>query len=232
MAQPATPHHRNQNPLRNHARQRTSRHHRLPLRAHNPHRNKNTRQATNKNPTPHTPPMAQSRSNHHHRHQAFRRNKHHRSSNMANKQTNADKQYQAWITKKDKNYSIPAAPIKKWIKQSGLPLEEIGRISGITERSIRRIANEGQKGVKPEVAMRIADALGHNEECYDLLLIEVPGQEGWSKNSTHCVDCGTFFHDHYKDDQCEACYSAHQNGLEQSPVRVAQGDIPLRASLS
>lgn len=143
----------------------------------------------------------------------------------------ADKAYEKWLKKKDSPAYIDAKIVAGWIKNSGLEMATIGGTCGVSERSLGRITSEGQKKVLAENALQIAYATGFEDECEELLRFEPPGQEGWSTTSTHCVDCGTWWHPHYRQNRCETCYDAWFAGSKQSQKRLRQGDVPISGVL-
>lgn len=138
----------------------------------------------------------------------------------------ADKAYEKWLKKPDVRQFVPVEMVARWIKSSQLKHEEIQHATGITVRSVGRIAQLAQGAVRSDYALRIAWATNNFEECNEYLEFDPPGLDGWSESERYCRECGTWFHPHYKRGLCECCYGAWIMGRGQSSKRLLQGDVP------
>lgn len=79
----------------------------------------------------------------------------------------------------------------------------VATVLGVNERQLWSIRRDERLGVSVDVAEAIASGIDAMDEFREALL---PGVEGWSKHSRHCIRCGRYDVPHQALGLCYRCY--------------------------
>lgn len=121
----------------------------------------------------------------------------------------ADAKYQRWLeTSESKQLVVPVDGLVRDSIAKGIAHYEtavnFAEQAGVDESTMGKIYHGHRKHVRLETAERILVAAGNEDKLTDLMA--APGKIGWSKHSTSCLGCGTFFHAHQALGYCRLCY--------------------------